>query len=112
MVKDKIMILESVNFYISELEKLVPINKVILFGSWAQGNPTEYSDIDLAIFSPSFGKSRLKELQLLSKLSWQVDASIEAIPYSSDKLKDPEHTSFIHEILNTGEIIYDGTFKH
>ena len=35
---------------------------MILYGSWVNGTPTEYRDIDLAIFSPDFGKHKLKEL--------------------------------------------------
>jgi hypothetical protein len=66
----------------------------------------------LAIFSPDFGKHTLKELQLLSKLSWEIDESIEAIPYSSDKLLAQNPKYFVHKIITTGETIYDRTVKH
>ena len=89
------------------VKKQTNIDLSILYGSWVNGQSNEYSDIDLAVFSPDFGKNKLLELQLLSKLSWAVDESIEAIPYPVDKLNNPNPSSFIYEILNTGKIVYE-----
>jgi predicted nucleotidyltransferase len=107
MVKKQTNIDLSIKRYIEALEEKVKVSKVILYGSWVNGQPNEYSDIDLAVFSPDFGKNKLLELQLLSKLSWAVDESIEAIPYPVDKLNNPNPSSFIYEILNTGKIVYE-----
>ena len=82
MVKKQVNIDIPIKRYIEALEEKVKVSKVVLYGSWVNGQPHEYSDIDLAVFSPDFGKNKLLELQLLSKLSWTVDESIEAIPYS------------------------------
>lgn len=109
MDKNKNSIKKKIDKYIQTLKNYVEIDKVVLYGSWANGSPNELSDIDLAIFSPDFGNSKLKELQLLSKLSWEVDETIEAIPYSSNKLNTYDSTSFIYEIIETGETIYDRT---
>ena len=79
----------------------------VLYGSWANGQPNKHSDIDLAVFSPDFGKNKLLELQLLSKLSWDVDESIEAVPYSVDKLTNPKPSSFVYEILKQGKTVYE-----
>jgi predicted nucleotidyltransferase len=111
MVKDKAIIINKIKKYIKALEKNITIHKVILYGSWASGKPDEFSDIDLAIFSPNFGKHRLKELQLLSKLSWEIDESIEAVPYSSDTLLTKNPKNFVYKIIKTGETIYDRTVK-
>lgn len=112
MVKDKAVVINKIRKYIEALEKNITIHKVILYGSWANGKPDEFSDVDLAIFSPDFGKHKLKELQLLSKLSWEIDESIEAIPYSSNTLLTQNPKIFVHKIIKTGEIVYDRTVKH
>jgi predicted nucleotidyltransferase len=113
MAKNKSMTKKKINEYIKSLkEHNITVNKVILYGSWVNGNPNEYSDIDLAIFSPDFGKHKLKELQLLTKLAWNIDESIEAIPYSTEQLKNNDPTNFANDIIKNGEIIYDATSKH
>jgi predicted nucleotidyltransferase len=112
MVQSKIAVKNRINEFINRLQNYVTVDKVILYGSWANGKPGEFSDIDLAIFSPEFGKNKLKELQLLSKLAWEVDESIEAIPYSTDQLNNNDPTNFVYEIMKTGITIYDRAIKH
>jgi predicted nucleotidyltransferase len=107
MVKKQADIDISIKKYIEALKQRIRVRKVVLYGSWANGQPSEESDIDLAVFSPNFGKNKLQELQLLSKLAWDIDESIEAIPYSSDKLINPEPSSFVYEILQTGITVYE-----
>ncbi len=107
MVEKQANIDISIKRYIEALQQKVRVNKVVLYGSWANGQPGKYSDIDLAIFSPDFGKNKLLELQLLSKLSWDVDESIEAVPYSVNKLVNPQPSSFVYEILKSGKIVYE-----
>ena len=52
--------------FIAELSREIPIKAIILFGSYAQGNPKEYSDIDLAVISDWFkGKPRIENMQYL-----------------------------------------------
>ena len=79
MVQNKAIVKNKIDKFIATLKKHVTVNKVILFGSWANGNTDTFSDIDLAVFSPDFGKHKLKELQLLSRLAWEVNEFIEAI---------------------------------
>ena len=106
MVQNKAIVKNKIDKFIATLKKHVTVNKVILFGSWANGNTDTFSDIDLAVFSPDFGKHKLKELQLLSRLAWEVDESIEAIPYASEQLNNNDPTNFVYEIIKHGEIIY------
>ncbi|AZO94881.1 nucleotidyltransferase domain-containing protein [Iocasia frigidifontis] len=112
MARNKAMTKNKINEYIKTLEKHITVSKVVLYGSWANGSPDEYSDIDLAVFSPDFGKHKLKELQLLSKLTWNIDESIEAIPYSTDQLNNSDPTNLANNIMKNGEIIYDKTSRH
>ncbi len=60
----------------------IRIAKIILFGSYAKGKAKGYSDIDLCIVSPQFGKDSILELQFLLKQSRHVDDRIEPIPVS------------------------------
>ena len=40
---------EIIKGFILRLRQEIPIREIILFGSYAHGNPKEYSDIDLAV---------------------------------------------------------------
>ena len=120
MVTDKNVIQGKIEQFIEQVNQHVTVDKVILYGSWVNGTPTEYvngtpteySDIDLAIFSPDFGKHKLKELQLLSRLAWEVDVAIEAIPYSTEQFLSDDPTKFVYKIIQTGEIVYDRALMH
>ena len=44
--------------YIADVRSVMPIDRVYLFGSYAKGLATEYSDIDLCFFLRSFENQR------------------------------------------------------
>ena len=53
---------EIVNQYIETLRQHgIKVERIILYGSFAQGNPREDSDIDLVVVSESFQKMDLRE---------------------------------------------------
>lgn len=112
IVYDKDIVYDKIDKFVEHLAAQVTVDRVILYGSWANGNPTEWSDIDLAVFSPDFGKHKLKELQLLSKLAWEVDDAIEAVPYSIAQLETKDPRTFVYKIIHTGETVYDRTLMH
>jgi predicted nucleotidyltransferase len=80
----------------------IPVSKVILFGSYANGTAREDSDIDVAVVSERFGHSRLKEGQLLFKKARLVDSRIEPIPVSVDDYDHDEDSPILYEIKKSG----------
>ena len=57
-----------INFYLRELKKKIKVQKVILFGSFANGSANSESDLDLVIVSPDFtGFSSDKRFSILYK---------------------------------------------
>jgi predicted nucleotidyltransferase len=81
--------------------------KIILFGSWAWGNPTKDSDIDLLIVKNE-NKTRLEMMREVYNILYGTDEAIDALVYTPqhlDKRKmlgDP----FILKILSAGKILY------
>lgn len=59
MVAKKIR--KIISLYKDSLEKKISVDKLILFGSWAQGKADEESDIDLIVISSDFKKFSDKE---------------------------------------------------
>ena len=80
----------------------IPVNKALLFGSYASGTQRKDSDIDIAIVSGKFGHSRLKEGQFLFKKARLVDSRIEPIPVSVDDYRNNENSPILYEIKRSG----------
>ncbi len=76
--------------------------KIILFGSYAHGNPRRESDIDIAVVSGDFGKDRFNERVLLSKIAYYVDARIEPHPVSLKDFTGDTWQVLLHEIKSKG----------
>ena len=113
MVKAKFTT-DEVNNAIREFSKKLKakglkVDRVILYGSYAYGNPRDFSDIDLAIISPSFhGKDRLTIQGMIANAvagRSGLTIAIEPIGYSSEEYKKVDRATFLGEIKRTGRVI-------
>lgn len=64
------------------------VDKLILFGSYSKGTQKPWSDIDLCVVSPKFGKNRFEERVRLMKLSLKGGENIEPHPYNPKDLNN------------------------
>ncbi len=84
---------------------------VVLFGSYARGQATDYSDIDVAVFSDDFGADLLADMKRLFKLRRRIDTDIEPLAFKKADFLDPSHSDFLSDVVNKGKLIYrEGTF--
>jgi predicted nucleotidyltransferase len=109
MAKRTIGNLKEVRRFIDRVKKEIDIEKVILFGSFAEERQSEWSDIDLAIISDDFKKmNHFERMVYLGKLAWWADTvSVEALGYTLDEYKNATKLDFLGEIKRTGKIIYE-----
>src|SRR3989338_6073238 len=78
----------------------IRVYSLILFGSYASGKQKKYSDIDVAVVSPDFSRSKsIKNLQLLFNIAKKVDVDIEPLAFLPEEIKSPDPRSFESEIL-------------
>ncbi len=80
----------------------IQVEKAILFGSYLYSKYSNYSDIDIAIVSPDFGKDRFEEGKILFQTAWRVDPRIEPIPISSEAYENDTWVPLIYEIRHNG----------
>jgi len=96
-------ILEKANQIIKKFDP----EKIILFGSYASGNPVAASDVDLLIImnsnKPSWEKSI--EISLAMKHSFPIDIIVKT-PEEIDK-RTRAGDFFIDDILKKGRILYE-----
>lgn len=78
-------------------EELNPY-KILMYGSQVYGNPTEYSDIDIAVIFDGYDGDEWKTSSMLCLFAWYIDKSIEPV------LLDLKHdrSGFAEEIMKIG----------
>lgn len=98
---------EIISAFVTLLGDAVSIEAVILYGSYANGSPDEWSDIDIAVISPDFEELVMWERQrIISRSTVQRDASLAPIGYPSSEYHNPGPHSFLREIIRTGRVVY------
>ena len=80
--------------------------RVILFGSYAYGEPTPDSDIDLMVIMQHEGVAARKAADI--RLVLPDDVSIDLIVRSPEKVEERlrMNDAFMHEIVEKGRVLY------
>ena len=78
-----------------------PFSAIYLFGSFAKGTPSKWSDIDVAVVSKEMNKKGEEASSKLWKLRMGVDIRIEPHGFSPADFKD-YWNPMAHEIKKTG----------
>ncbi len=94
-----------IDIFLRELEKEnISIERAILFGSYAQGTNTPWSDIDLALFSSDFEGDRFKDRNKIRRIKLQISSSLEPIPFPSHQYFNPD--PLVEQIKKTGITVF------
>jgi predicted nucleotidyltransferase len=88
--------------YADDVRHVMSVDRAVLYGSFAKGNATEYSDVDICFFLDSFdGKRRVDVIaELLGLTDKYSDVFIEPIAFPVSELQNDN--PFVKEILRTG----------
>jgi predicted nucleotidyltransferase len=87
--------------YVMKLSKKITIEKVIIFGSYANGNAHKYSDVDIAIFSDHFkDMNRVDGIYFLLLNAMDYDLDLEPQPFTLEDYNEP--VGIVSEIIKTG----------
>ncbi|MCL2323076.1 MAG: nucleotidyltransferase domain-containing protein [Oscillospiraceae bacterium] len=93
---------QLVESYANDVRNVLPVNKVVLFGSYAKGTATVQSDIDICFFLDSFGDKRRVDIirELLSLMHKYKGVYFEPTVFPTSEIKNDN--PFVIEILRTG----------
>ncbi len=76
------------------------IREAYLFGSYAKGFQSEWSDIDIALVSDIFEGVRIRDKDKIRRLTLSVSSSLEVFPFRPEDFS-PDNP-FAKEIIDTG----------
>lgn len=81
--------------------------KMILFGSYAYGNPTPDSDVDVLVVLPFEGKGAHKAAEIMTHV--RPDFPVDMLVRTSEQIarRVAMGDFFIKEILEIGEVVYE-----
>jgi predicted nucleotidyltransferase len=102
---------KQVRKYIKDLcEQIVRVanpEKIILFGSYAYGKPTEDSDIDLLVVMPVEGHPAYKaaEIRMKVKTPMALDLLVRTPEFVAERIKLGD--MFMRQIAEHGKVIYE-----
>jgi len=88
--------------YAAEVRRALQVDKAVLYGSYAKGNATEQSDVDICFFLRDFeGKNRVDVIgELLRLCRVYKGAYFEPIAFQTSEIE--RGNPFVNEILATG----------
>lgn len=105
---DKITVEQKIQEITQKIVKKYKPEKVILFGSWAWGNPGPDSDVDLLVVKRSL-KSRVQREQELNALLFPRETPLDLLVYTPDELEqsiNKNRNLFIEDIIRNGRVLY------
>jgi predicted nucleotidyltransferase len=88
--------------YALDVSRKLPVDRAVLFGSWAKGYATELSDVDVCFFLKDYnGKQRVEIIaDLLGMGRKYRDIPFEPLVFETAEIEN--NNPFVREVLATG----------
>jgi predicted nucleotidyltransferase len=101
---------EKVDLAVKTAIEVARPSRVFIFGSWARGEATDSSDLDLAVFFPDDRKAELGELRrkisrAIKDIRMGVDLVVASEGYAAEFISSVN--SVYYKILHQGKLVYD-----
>ena len=98
-------VMKMAKVYADNVRRVMPVYKVMLFGSYAKGTADKCSDIDICFFLANYGGKRRVDIigDLLYLIQDDKDAFFEPITFPTSELYNDN--PFVKEIMRTGKEI-------
>lgn len=94
-----------------QIASMAQPEKVILFGSYAYGQPTDDSDLDFLVILPFKGHWVHKAVEIRQQLpidNFSLDLLVRSPEQVQERLAIGD--SFMQEIINKGKVLYESAY--
>ncbi len=98
---------QSIRILCDQIVREFHPDRIILFGSYAYGNPTPDSDVDLLVVLPFEGKNLHKSLEILNRTNPRFPIDLLARRPDDTERRYREGDPLIREALDHGKIFYE-----
>ena len=101
---------QRIQDYADSIAETFHPDRIILFGSYAYGTPTEDSDVDLLVVMPAKERDMKKALKIIQ--SCRADFPLDLLVYDPDYLHQRAEMEdwFVREIVKKGSVLYEGHY--
>jgi len=83
--------------------------RIILFGSYAYGTPTDDSDVDILVILPFEGQGVRKAIEILRKVEPRMPVDLIVRTPEEIRQRLAWNDFFLREILEKGKVLYEST---
>jgi uncharacterized protein len=98
---------EEIQAYCEAVAREFHPERIVLFGSYAYGRPTQDSDVDLLVILPFRGSDVAKAIQIRSRFDtpFPLDLLVRKPRFVAERLR--ERDMFIERVITQGLIMYE-----
>ncbi len=99
---------ERLRLIVGSVTGAMPTDEIIIFGSYARGEATDESDVDILVLTPLSGNS-LRDAYVDAGLRmWDLDKNTDFLVYNTEKFKRfiEGGASFALDVAKDGVVIY------
>lgn len=98
---------DQINQVVETIVQNVHPDKIILFGSYANGNPGEDSDLDLLVIK-NMTQKRIQRGREIRKYLRGIGIPIDLLVYTPQEIEEWRGTkaAFITQIMDQGQVLY------
>lgn len=99
--------LEAIQNVAGQIAKAFHPQKIVLFGSYAYGVPTENSDVDMLVILPFEGKGAQKSVEIMRAVNpvIPVDLLVRTMDQISERIRLNDF--FLREVMEKGKVLYE-----
>jgi predicted nucleotidyltransferase len=101
---------QRIQDYADQIAQTFHPDRIILFGSYAYGTPSDDSDVDLLVVMTAKDRDMKKALQIIQ--SCRPDFPLDVLVYDPAYLHQRANMEdwFVREILEKGRVLYEGRY--
>lgn len=107
VVKDRMVSRHAIRKFAGEVARLFKPDRIILFGSYAYGNPTPDSDVDLLVVIPYDRRQGRVALRILEAVDHRFPLDLLVRTPFEVKQRLRWRDCFMEEVLEKGKVLYE-----